>query len=47
MHIIRRVATVLSSVAIGACVPLGASAAEIRLLPDKEKNYYAWIVFLS
>ena len=47
MHFMRPVAIVLLSLAIAGCLSTVAFAAEVRLLPDKAKDYYAWIVFLS
>jgi hypothetical protein len=47
MPIMRSGGTILVSLAILACLSSGAVAAEIRLLPEKGANSYAWIVFLS
>lgn len=47
MHFRRPVAAVVFSLAIAGCPFTAAFAAEVRLLPDKGKDYYAWIVFLS
>ncbi len=47
MHLMHRVATTVLTLSVVAGLSAGAFAAEVRLLPEKGKDGYAWIVFLS
>ena len=47
MHLMHRVAAIVLTLSFLAGLSAGAFAAEVRLLPEKGKDGYAWIVFLS